>query len=336
MNILLNNKHHLKNIGCIEDKKIKNWSSVFDIVEDTEFFLLQIQKGSKISYGDFSKRIWSSLNHLHNITQGLSPKSLKERQSFFRGSLFHLLNKSLVLSRALTKPYGYPGDFIMLQTLYNKNPISDNRLGQYFDQFFIDDDLSQAVINRVEALGDRVVRFIEESKKDVIHILDIASGSGFEFQKIVKNKLNKKVVYHCFDQEVSSLSYISQNFIGKNENLDIRLYKEDIRTFFRNWKNDFQFDFIYNIGLADYLPDRILSSLIKESLNHLNKNGVFVLAHKDYNLFPYHHPSWLYDWNFIHRDLESYKDLLKETTSLEFDIWFESEKKIIYFSEFLK
>ncbi len=330
------NFQSLKDISNVEEKDLVLWLELSEKISELYDFLNFVNTDKSISYQIFHDKMWSFLDDIHNFTNDLEIKDLKQKQLFFRGTLYSLLNQSVVFSRALSKPYGYPGDFIMLQTLYDGKPISDTKLGQYLDQFFFDDELAKAVVNRVEVMGDRVIKFINESQKDEIHILNIASGSGFELKKIIKQNFNKKVVYHCFDQELASLSYINKNIKGKNPNVELRLYKEDIKVFFRRWKNEKKFDFIYNIGLADYLPDRILSSLVSECLENLNDEGIFVLAHKDYTLFPYHHPAWLYDWNFIHRNLEQYKELLKSITKLKFDIWFESKRKVVYFSEFKK
>lgn len=329
-------RSNVANIANLSSEQHEEWSLVAEIIIKASNFFETVNSDENISYEEFSKKLWHFLNSLHSLTKDWDPKILKQQQLLFRGALYHLLNQSLVLSRALTKPFGYPGDFIMLQTLYDNKPISSTKLGRYLDQFFFDDELAKAVVNRVEVMGDRVVEFIKNSKKDELNILNIASGSGFELKKITEQSFGKKVTYHCFDQEVASLCHIAKHFQGKNPDVDIKLYKQDIRTFFRDWQGDNNFDFVYNIGLADYLPDRILGSLVKEALEHLGNNGIFVLAHKDYMTFPHHHPSWLYDWNFIHRNSSQYAELLSSTTGKEFDLWFESPKKIVCFSEFKK
>jgi hypothetical protein len=120
-------------------------------------------------------------------------------------------------------------------------------------------------------------------------------------------------------------------------NLKFSFYKEDIRSFFRNPCHETSYDFIYNIGLADYLSDRLLKSLIEESLSVLNSGGKLVLAHKDFSLFPYHYPSWLCNWNFIHRSLDQYLDFINSNfPEYNPEITFESANKIIYFSTLRK
>lgn len=328
-------KDQLNIINNIKSEHLELYHDVLEIIKKFYKLLSSVKKNHEITYQEFEQKLWIRLNEIHEVTKTLDKNLLKHLQLIFRGSLYHLLSESIILSRALTKPFGYPGDFVMLQMLYENKQVSQSNLGKYLDQFFLDDILSRAVVDRVEVMGDRVIKFINESSKNEINILNIASGSGFELRKIVQYNFNKKIIYHCFDQDLSSLLYISKNFINKNINVEIRLYKEDIRNFFRKWNKNQKFDLIYNIGLADYLPEKILSSLIKESINHVENNGVFVLAHKDYTSFPYHHPSWLYDWNFVHRNLKDYIDIIKRNTDKDFLIWFESSiKKVIYFSEF--
>jgi hypothetical protein len=329
----------IKKIQNISDQEELLYLKVFDKIKETEsLFNNTLSDNSDISYESFSKSLSKIFDDLHQDINlnSTDSKILKKLQLFYRGSLNHLFSHSLIVSRALCKPFGYPGDYIMLQSFYDGKEISQDRLGCYLDRFVIDDELAKSVVKRIDKMGDRVIEFINNSKLKEINILNIASGSGFELKKITQMKFDKKVTYHCFDQEISSLVHIDSNFSGKNENIEIKLYKEDIKAFFKNWKNEKKFDLIFNIGLADYLPDNILTSLENESIKNLNENGIFVISHKDYTLFKYHHASWLCDWNFIHRDLAEYKSVISSKIEIKPSIWFESDKKIIYFSEYKK
>jgi cyclopropane fatty-acyl-phospholipid synthase-like methyltransferase len=128
---------------------------------------------------------------------------------------------------------------------------------------------------------------------------------------------------------------VGERYIGVNPNVHLLLYKEDIKRFFKDW-NGQKFDLIYNIGLADYLPDRVLKSFMQEAINALNDNGKFVLAHKDYLKFPHVYTSWIYDWNFIHRSLSDYNEFIQNhlTGFDQYNVFFESANQIIYFGEF--
>ena len=329
----------IKKIQNISNQEEVLYSKVFNKIKETEnLFHEALSDKNDLSYESFSNSMSKILDDLHQEInlESTDSKTLKKLQLFYRGSINTLFSHSLTGSRALGKPFGYPGDYMMLQSVYDGNEISSDKLGCYLDKFIINDELARSIVNRIDKMGDRVIEFINKSNLKEINILNIASGSGFEFKKIIEKKFDKKVIYHCFDQEVSSLLFIDQNFSGKNENVEIRLYKEDVKAFFRKWKGDKKFDLIYNIGLADYLPDSILISLTNESIRNLNDNGIFVISHKDYTLFGYHRTSWFCDWNFIHRNLEDYKSIINSQIEINPSIWFESDKKIIYFSEYKK
>ena len=62
-------------------------------------------------------------------------------------------------------------------------------------------------------------------------------------------------------------------------------------------------DLIYSIGLADYLPDRVLKNMIMNSFHGLNPKGKFIIAHKDKSIeFSHLPPEWFCDWEFYERD----------------------------------
>jgi hypothetical protein len=329
----------IKKIQNISNQEEILYSIVLNKITETQnLFNEVLSEKTNVSYEKFANDMSKILDDLHKEVnlESTDSKTLKKLQLFYRGSINYLFSHSLIGSRALGKPFGYPGDYIMLQSFYDSKEISGDKLGNYLDKFILNDELAKSVLNRIDKMGDRVIEFINKSNLEEINILNIASGSGFEFKKIIEKKFDKKVIYHCFDQEASSLLFIDQNFSGKNENVEIRLYKEDVKAFFRNWKNEKKFDLIYNIGLADYLPDSILISLENEAIKSLNDGGTFVISHKDYSLFAYHRISWFCDWNFIHRTLEEYKSTINSQIDNDASIWFESDKKIIYFLEHKK
>lgn len=291
------------------------------------------------NYQSFETYIWSFLNKLNECTaQANDLKVVEKLKQSFRSKIHKFLTQSLISSRALTKPFGYPGDYTMMQYLYDNQPISPTHIGKYFDQFFLNDPLARAVVNRVTTMSQKLSEFIQESPNESLNILNIASGPGFDLIKIASTRHDKQVTVHCFDQEPESLAYVKAQVAAVNINTTFKFYKADIRTFFKEWNQGLKFDYIYNIGLADYLTDRILQKLMQESINNLFPGGKLVIAHKDYTLFPSYHPAWLYDWNFIERSFEDNLSFIKENLEAYSDInyFYESSQRVIYFNEFTK
>jgi uncharacterized protein (UPF0335 family) len=324
---------HIRHLSEVENAV---FSEAFDILHQCLDFLDESENipFSITNFRPFKSQLHSFIDRLETISR-LEPKLNEKLKHVFRGELYPFISKSKIARRALQKPFGYPGDYQMLQHLYDDQILSEDNVGKFFDFLSLQDPLCRAVINRVSVMANQIQDFIDQSEKKTVHILNIASGSGFDIKTIVSKKQEKSVYLHCFDQDVSSLKYVGERYIGVNPNVHLLLYKEDIKRFFKDW-NGQKFDLIYNIGLADYLPDRVLKSFMQEAINALNDNGKFVLAHKDYLKFPHVYTSWIYDWNFIHRSLSDYNEFIQNhlTGFDQYNVFFESANQIIYFGEF--
>ena len=70
-------------------------------------------------------------------------------------------------------------------------------------------------------------------------------------------------------------------------------------------------DLVYSIGLADYLPERVLKRLILFSFNLLKENGKIIIAHKDSKAYKPLAPDWWCDWKFYRRSEEEVIDIFK-------------------------
>jgi SAM-dependent methyltransferase len=310
------------------------------LIQQTNRFLAEYESipFSEESATHFQSQYHLFIDQLDLLGGQLQPIEFNRLKQAFRGSLFKFIRQSVAVSRALAKPYGYPGDYELLQNLYDGRSSSVSNVGKYYDYMFLNDPLSVAVLDRVAAMSQRLEKFLSENTLSEVNILNIASGSGFELIPIAKKAYPFKINYYCFDQEVASLIYAKQAVSAVNQSINFIFIQDDIRNFFRgNGKNQ-KFDFIYNIGLADYLPDRILKALMQQSIESLEDKGTFVIAHKDYTKFPSRYPSWSCDWNFIERSKGAYEEFVaREITGYKSYLsFFESTREVIYFGEFAK
>ena len=330
----------LYSIQNIQKEEAAIYANCMEIIYKTKLFLSGMEKTplSENSFLNFHKELWRYINELELQSECATPVTKYNIQKLFRGELYEFITQSTIASRALTKPMGYPGDYIMLQYLYDNKVRSETEIGCYFDKFFFEDTLAKAVVNRVQTMSQYIEKFIEDSPKSELHILDIASGSGFDLIPIAKKKQSKKIFFHCFDQEIASLWFAKNNLESLNNNVSFIFYKEDIRHFFKKKESSQTFDLVYNIGLADYLPDKILKVFMQESIDALNPGGQFILAHKDFEKFQPEHPSWLYDWQFIKRNFSDYINFVNNnlTNFSHFETFFESDLKVIYFGKFIR
>ncbi|MBN2452745.1 MAG: class I SAM-dependent methyltransferase [Candidatus Omnitrophica bacterium] len=224
--------------------------------------------------------------------------------------------KSQIMKRGFDKPRGYPGDYETLEVIYDKKTFSpETELGYYFDGYFLDNPYAEAVRNRKDTLRGILLDLLKH-KKDDTKVLNLACGSCRELVELYKYDkdvlLGKSVTFSCLDWDEHALNFSKESLKNLPSNVKMNFIKEDVMKFVRGteyFETNGEQDLIYSIGLADYLPDRILKNMIKNSFKGLKKNGNFIIAHKDKEIaFSHLPPEWFCDWVFISRNE---RDMLK-------------------------
>ncbi|NBV42225.1 class I SAM-dependent methyltransferase [bacterium] len=328
----------IEHIGPDESKV---YESVYSYAQAAQkiFKSAETKEYSGDLFCQFQPQIYGLIEDLKTATSEAIDAVSAKSKALFRSEIFHYLSQSDVAIRALTKPFGYPGDFRMLQMLYDDLEPSSTTIGKLLDRFFMEDPLAKAVVGRANFMSKYLLTFIEKFPRSTVHILNIASGSGFDLLPIAKTRHDKEVVIHCFDQEPASLAYTKHQLERVNINTRFVFYREDIKTFFRQIPASQKFDLIYNIGLADYLSDRILIALVENSLRQLDSNGRLLVAHKDFDYVSPTGADWLYDWKFIYRPIKETECLIANEWSkneYQFEFIYPEKDNIIYFLTMVK
>lgn len=219
--------------------------------------------------------------------------------------------KSMIVKRAYEKPRGYPGDYKMLEIVYDNMAISkEENIGLYFDKYFLKSPYAVAVRIRKDRLRDILQEYINEAKINPARILDIACGSCREIKELLPNlKINRSIIFSCLDWDEEALKFSQDVLLPiKPKNVEFKFIKEDIINLIKDGNVAYALgtqDLIYSIGLIDYLPDRILKRLVQALYKLLAKSGRLILTHKDKKrTFPPVPPDWFCDWKFVSRNKE--------------------------------
>lgn len=238
----------------------------------------------------------------------------------FRELIKPWMLKSLIMKRALEKPRGYPGDYQMLEYIYDNKPISTD-IGYYFDKGFLDSDLVRSVVNRKNMTKEHIKSMIKA--KHGLKILNLASGSCREIRELLKeNNTKNGFSLTCLDQDEEAIEFSSKTLKSLT---DVIFIKEDILSVTKDENKGLlsDKDLIYSIGLIDYLPDRVLKKIIKSLFDALKPGAVLLLSHKDHGVYTPMQEDWLSDWKFVPRDE-------KKMVSLLNDIGIENERIEIF------
>lgn len=306
-----------KLLGGINDTKTKSIITDFFLKDILEYINNVIKLISQMSLSDkYSEVLEKKLENLntqlllngYSVEELLSDKRNKQKiKESFRQLVGSWVYKSVIMRRAFDKPRGYPGDYKMLEIVYDNKPLSKG-VGAYFDNYFLKNPYAVAVRIRKDYLGKMLLSFLNGIKsKGGVSILNIACGSSREIKELISHLKNKSnITINCLDWDEEALQFSRDSLLSISpKNLHFNFIREDVLNIGKEnslVKPLGKQDLIYSIGLIDYLPDRILSKLIYALYQLLPKDGKLILTHKNKEkTFPPIPPDWFCDWKFVPR-----------------------------------
>lgn len=286
-----------------------------------EFIDLEMREYNKDTLGDLRQRLDYLVSQGNNIENFINNKVItKEIKQQFRSMLGNWLYQSYIMKHALDKPHGYPGDYKLLEIIYDNNEISEG-YAKYFDRYFLDNPYAVAVRNRKNLMRKILNDFIMlYSQKSRIEILNLASGSCREILELLEDGIcySGQLVFSCVDFDDEALMFSKKIFENVAQNIKVNMIKENILNLGNKPDHYFPIfngkDLVYSIGLADYLPDRVLRKIIQFSYSILNPGGKLIIAFKDRDKnrnapLP---PDWYCDWTFVPRNKCKVLELIEE------------------------
>jgi SAM-dependent methyltransferase len=278
---------------------------------------LDIEQGNKTPEDGVDiivRLIRSSCTACSEVEENIESRIL-EMQEYLRDRIEPFFSQSWFMHRAVTKPRGYPGDYKILEAIYDGNPKTHG-LGKALDLYFLQSDLARAVRGRKNKCREIIRDFVPHHTDGSMRILDIASGPCRELHGNGGNGLspfkfvgidNDEVALSYARNAVLKAGYDKNNFEFRKHNvLRLTSGEKNIDTFGK-------FDLIYSVGLYDYLPDKILLRVLKGSSEMLNENGRYVVAFKDCKRYDKNEYQWHVDWHFFPRTEEECRKIVTDS-----------------------
>jgi len=256
------------------------------------------------------------------VNQALDSKvitrRLKERFRVLTGPWAY---KSAIVKRAFDKPRGYPGDHKLLELIYDEQSVSDNIMGSCFDRYFLSNEYAVAVRNRKDYMRGILREFLTSPQVGSKRILNVACGSCREVRELLSGEssatvLPQKAEFVCLDHDREALEFSKRclSAIPRNTSVAVNFIQHDVVTLAKKSGQTQPlgtFGLIYSIGLADYLPERLLKCLIEFCIRSLEPAGKLVIAHKDIGQYKPLPPNWFCDWNFYPRNEETFLEIVR-------------------------
>lgn len=265
-----------------------------------------------------------------NVLYG-HPEKVHKLKWIFIKRLKHIFMKGVYGPWSITKPFGYSGDFKIIDDIYQNNPTTTG-FARLFDNYFQMSAISVAVRNRKEDFKRIIINFINGRRNEVLRIMDLAAGPGRDVKEILSSDEleNKNIIFDCYDHEPKAIEFARDllagftniNFFQKNA---LRLCTaKDINQLIKE-----KYDFIYTAGLLDYLNDKICIRLIRNMRKLLNTNGVIIGTNvrDKYSNPSIHYMEWIADWNLFYREDEEFKQIFIEAGFTEDELTIRYEQQ---------
>lgn len=204
-----------------------------------------------------------------------------------------LFDRDSVMGHIRTKPYGYAGDFQIIERIYQNEILRENY--RLWDAYSLSHPAAQAVRNRKKYFKSLLRSKMEQSKE--LTLLNIASGPGRDLFEVYQElRFDERLSATCVEMDAQAIEYAKSltepfsaqiNFINKN--------------IFRFSSQD-RYDLVWSAGLFDYFDDKAFVRLLKGFRQWVNPGGEIVIG----NFNDEHNPSRLFmelfgQWHLNHR-----------------------------------
>ncbi len=245
------------------------------------------------------------------------------------------------MRRTNLKPRGYSGDSKMMRMLYVNDYEGDTTFSKLMHKHPLEHPAARAVRHRRRLITQMLCELRNNylvSPEKKLKVLSVACGSAFEMQDILLSPEDcEKYHFTLLDQDRYALYEAAILADQMEKQLGAKVYvdylNESVRTMLatrqltERWG---QFDFIYSMGLFDYLTPPVAAAVLGKLYQILKPGGNMLIGN-----FHVSNPSrcymeyWL-DWVLYYRTEEEFISLLGDAPSAKASVFFEDTRSQMF------
>ncbi|MEE8541818.1 MAG: class I SAM-dependent methyltransferase [Desulfobacterales bacterium] len=312
-----------------------------DYAQESDHIKMSIQNALIATEGrSMMKFLDRELDEFERIVRTFDRQAHERHGFYLRKQIWTYLLCAPFMARANLKPRGYAGDSMMMSMIYANDYRGDSTFGKIMHKHPIEHPAASAVRNRRGLIAKRLTTLSKTMQpvNKPLKVLSVACGPALEVEDIFLSPEDADRYRYVFlDQDRRALLEAAENIARREKALNVRLkvdfLYQSVRTMLTASKLEEQlgrFNFIYSMGLFDYLTPPVAKAVIQKLFQLLEPGGELIVG----NFFisnpsKFYMEYWL-DWVLYHRTEEEFRQLLANKPAAQVDIIFEDTRSQMF------
>jgi extracellular factor (EF) 3-hydroxypalmitic acid methyl ester biosynthesis protein len=279
----------------------------------------------------FNRYMDGVIDEMKVLVKEFSREEHEAHGFYLRKQLRGIIRCSDLMERANLKPLGYAGDYEMMKIVYENGFRGQRIFEKLFFRHSMDKNTPQAVRNRRYLVPEIISQHFKGSSIRPYRVMSVACGPAIELKDLLDKHPNPDdFQFTLLDQDVEALAEATQTVkeIEKKtgKSLAVEYTGDSVRTMIksRNLPDKHgTFDFIYSMGLFDYLTPLVAKAVLKRLFSLLKPGGTILVGNFHKQSEDRIYMSYWFDWELYYRDEDDFINLLENDTCDSHEILFE-------------